>query len=422
MKKDIYTNCVLLSLGCKVFLDDGGEIIAPAGKYSDGFVCYTVNAFGTITELNQCGGTTSTTTTSTSTTSTSTSTTTLSPLAMEYLIVAGGGSGGGSQFWVWPGGGGGGRVITGSMIVNSPLTIGVGEGGQNIFYQNNPNLNPKSTLNLPYPCDVSFFSGSHGSKGFPSYISGSGIYQLADGGGQGGTFNDFNSAQYPIPFYAGIATLGGLHSNGGNGGGAAIVSASSPSTYQIVSGGLSTGGGFNGAWSTGSATLALNNAGGGAGAGANGSGANGGNGLQWLDGNYYAGGGGGLNTYTSSTARGTTGIPGLGGGGGFDTDGAAHTGGGGGGSWSAFYPANGGKGVVKIRYIGTPRATGGTITQSGGYTYHTFTSSLGGGAYIVDAVSGSNGITCGYYGYDKQYFDLTGQWKSAFTASFIPNS
>ena len=74
MKKDIYTNCVLLSVGCKVFLDEGGEVIAPAGKYSDGLVCYTVNAFGTITELNQCGGTTSTTT-STSTTSTSTSTT-----------------------------------------------------------------------------------------------------------------------------------------------------------------------------------------------------------------------------------------------------------------------------------------------------------------------------------------------------------
>jgi hypothetical protein len=31
--------------------------------------------------------------------------------------------------------------------------------------------------------------------------------------------------------------------------------------------------------------------------------------------------------------------------------------------------------VVIIRYAGTPRATGGAITQSGGYTYHKFTSS-----------------------------------------------
>jgi hypothetical protein len=75
MVKNIYTNCVILSLGCKVFLDDGGELIAPAGKYSDGLVCYTVNAFGTVTELNNCGGTTSTTTSTTTTAGTTTTTT-----------------------------------------------------------------------------------------------------------------------------------------------------------------------------------------------------------------------------------------------------------------------------------------------------------------------------------------------------------
>ena len=32
-------------------------------------------------------------------------------------------------------------------------------------------------------------------------------------------------------------------------------------------------------------------------------------------------------------------------------------------------------GIVKIRYVGDTKATGGTITQAGGYTYHTFTSS-----------------------------------------------
>jgi len=31
--------------------------------------------------------------------------------------------------------------------------------------------------------------------------------------------------------------------------------------------------------------------------------------------------------------------------------------------------------VVIVRYIGSPKMTGGTITTSGGYTYHKFTSS-----------------------------------------------
>jgi hypothetical protein len=36
---------------------------------------------------------------------------------------------------------------------------------------------------------------------------------------------------------------------------------------------------------------------------------------------------------------------------------------------------SGGSGVVVIRYFGPQRATGGTVTFNGGYTYHTFTSS-----------------------------------------------
>jgi hypothetical protein len=35
----------------------------------------------------------------------------------------------------------------------------------------------------------------------------------------------------------------------------------------------------------------------------------------------------------------------------------------------------GGSGVVILRYAGTQRGTGGTVTSSGGYTLHTFTSS-----------------------------------------------
>jgi hypothetical protein len=35
----------------------------------------------------------------------------------------------------------------------------------------------------------------------------------------------------------------------------------------------------------------------------------------------------------------------------------------------------GGSGIVVIRYAGAQRGTGGTVTSSGGYTIHTFTSS-----------------------------------------------
>jgi hypothetical protein len=50
-------------------------------------------------------------------------------------------------------------------------------------------------------------------------------------------------------------------------------------------------------------------------------------------------------------------------------------GGGGGASGSGQAGSNGGSGIVIVRYLGPPRATGGTITQSGGYTIHTFTTS-----------------------------------------------
>ena len=81
----------------------------------------------------------------------------------------------------------------------------------------------------------------------------------------------------------------------------------------------------------------------------------------------------------------TFGIPmtGRGGGGGcIPMPGGGKAGGGGGGasfkSGAGGFVAignAGGSGVVIVRYSGTPVATGGTITQSGGYTYHTFTTS-----------------------------------------------
>ena len=380
-----------------------------------------------ITQNIPCAGTTTTTsttsTTSTSTTSTTSTstTTTFGPLSIEYLIVAGGGSGGGKSTEVgtlyddvWPGGGGGGQVISGSITNTSQLIVGVGEGGQNTFYYNNGTL-------LPGHGTGSYYSGSHGSKGFPSYISGSAIYETAIGGGQGGT-TDWYLGGNPIPVQLfSNSTFTGVHCNGGNGGGAALVSGGL-ATYTTFSGGTPAAGGFYGASSTGSIGSPFNygnTAGGGAGASQNAIGGNGGSGSLWLDGARYAGGGAGFIRKVSTTPAPSvyeTGQGGPGGGGGYNTDGTINTGGGGGGSRDADYPANGGKGIVKIRYAGaTVKATGGTITQSGGYTYHTFTSSLSGGVYIVGAVSSSIGITGGTYMYETPF-----SGSSAFSASFVP--
>jgi hypothetical protein len=121
--------------------------------------------------------------------------------------------------------------------------------------------------------------------------------------------------------------------------------------------------------------------------------AKGGDGLTWVDGITRAGGGGGLK-YGSPSQLSYSGPGGAGGGGNGlylqdgvgqpyifipATPGTQNTGGGGGGGYFSADPsttgASGGSGFVKVRYLGTPRGTGGAITQSGGYTYHTFTSS-----------------------------------------------
>jgi hypothetical protein len=106
------------------------------------------------------------------------------------------------------------------------------------------------------------------------------------------------------------------------------------------------------------------------GTGVTGSAGDGGDGIAWLDGNYYGGGGAGIYFQSGSGSNGTGGI---GGGGNPNTSGTSNTGGGGGGSYTS--ASLGGDGVVIVRYPGPiVLATGGTITQSGSFVYHTFTS------------------------------------------------
>ena len=79
----------------------------------------------------------------------------------------------------------------------------------------------------------------------------------------------------------------------------------------------------------------------------------------------YRGGGGGGRIF-----------PGSGGAGGYCSGGSGGgAGGGGGGNGLSGTGGNGGSGIVIISYLGPQRGSGGTVTSSGGYTIHTFTSS-----------------------------------------------
>lgn len=245
------------------------------------------------------------------------------PYTAEYLIVAGGGAGGGGN---GAGGGGAGGYRTGTMTVRAGTSnsIVVGAGGAKGL----DNANDGSSSSIDSTSAVG--GGGGGSGGTASYTAGK------PGGSGGGSTRGFA---------AGSGTSGQGNAGGGSGGAPAY--------------GTGGGGGAGGVGTTGTSS-------------GNG---NGGPGLQWLNGSYYAGGGGG-----GRTDGGLGGITsgGIGGGGGTNTNGTANTGGGGGGGdgySSATNSGSGGSGVVIIRYVGAPRGTGGTITQSGGYTYHTFTSS-----------------------------------------------
>ena len=266
--------------------------------------------------------------------------------SIELLVVAGGGAGG-----RYGGGGAGGLVYYGSETPKTPngpaqqilpgtsFTVIIGASGAGQF-----------------------------SSGAPAGVGGSGTNSqfgaiaTALGGGGGGDSS---------------GNGGGAGVSGGSGGGAGWDSSTNaPGTNgQGSAGGSGTnngtsysGGGGGGAGGTGAnATAAV--------AG------NGGLGLVYsISGTAlaYAGGGGGA-TYNNADTAGTGGnsVGGngckFGSGGPISIAGSAGAtnrgGGGGGGSYS------GGSGIVILRYLGSQRGVGGTVTSVGGYTVHTFTTS-----------------------------------------------
>lgn len=252
----------------------------------------------------------------------------LAPFNIEYLIVGGGGGSRGQS----AGGGGGGGLLSGSatLLRNFTYKVQVGGGGT---YSATPST----------------------SKGSDSYLTGSSLYFIAEGGGFGAALN----------------AIGG---NGGNGGGAGI-NVDNSTYYDGGTGSL----GFNGGAGINTAN---SGSGGGGGAGQAGNSViwgKGGDGLQSaIDGTlkYYAGGGGGERAVTAASVAG-----GLGGGASGSNDNANGTnnlgGGAGGGQSGPVGGANdGGNGIVIIRYQQPQKATGGTVTTDGAFVIHTFTSSL----------------------------------------------
>ena len=267
----------------------------------------------------------------------------------DVLVVAGGGGGGGAEasngYGGGGAGGGAGGYAAGRIFINYtncgyPISIGSGgTGGAN---------NPQATG-----------SGCNGTMGTASCALG----LIAIGGGFGGGDE--------------TQTGGGNGGSGGGNGGDNSGTQGCGTLGQGCAGGYSqsrNGGGGGGASTTGCH-------------GYTGTGA-GGQGRAWYNGTTYAGGGGGgngaaNNTTTSGGAGGggngsaTDGTSGNQVAGGTATAGTANTGGGGGGGAAgrAQGGQNGGSGIVIVRYYGSQKGFGGTITSSGGYTYHSFTSS-----------------------------------------------
>jgi hypothetical protein len=172
-----------------------------------------------------------------------------------------------------------------------------------------------------------FNSGLQGQNGGNSTATILGTTYTAPGGGGGGLGWSVNNIQ-----------RNGL--NGGSGGGAGGGGGPTPTGGNAVTGSPISGFGNNGQ----NGLVTVGGHGGGASPGQQG--------RVWLDGITYCVGGDGFSG-TPATVRG----------------------GGGPGGSSSENSGAGVDGVFKLRYPGTPKATGGTITESDGYTYHTFTSS-----------------------------------------------
>lgn len=347
------------------------------------------------------------------------STQTIATDIIEYVLVGGGGCGGGAggssveQSGAGGGGGGGaGSVITGSIKIqrNQPYQVNIGAGGTFIVDVNN------SLVGLPGN-DTTFVGPLVPLIGMELYPSSSNAtFLIAKGGGNGGNGRTNNPAENGADGGSGGGGAGlGENAIGcqnlslGVGGSPVSASVLSTTSYNLVELTPTLTGKFGNAGtcrvqSAGLAGRNFANGGGGAGVGSNAGvqvGEDGGRGItiDWVTingGSIGGGGAGGFNEdqwfvfnqgrYPSGSHGGGTyvdynvGNPNI-----LSFNAVQFTGAGGAGRTNdsgnpppgpgSRGPGLGASGSMSIRYPGTPQATGGTITQSGGYTIHTFTGS-----------------------------------------------
>jgi hypothetical protein len=267
---------------------------------------------------------------------------------IEYLSIAGGGGGGTGGSQDSGGGGGAGGVVGGTLSGVLPgitLTIIIGAGAAG-FTSGGQNGNPGTATTIT-ATGYSFTTALAGGYGVGESGNRNGGSGWGSGGGAGGWSGTKGTGTAGQGYDGGAVSLAGGGSSGGGGG----------------AGGAGT---HNG----GVGTVSYNDWGQATGKGQN------------VGGTYYfAGGGGGAGDGRNANYGGTGGYGGggAGGWGGAPGNGTANTGGGGGGGTGSSYGPQtsgaGGSGIVIIRYQGSQKGTGGTVTSAGGYTYHTFTGS-----------------------------------------------
>ena len=264
---------------------------------------------------------------------------------IEYLVVGGGGAGGYGNSNEGGGGGGAGGYLTGTLSSTSGITytITVGTGGTGVNNTNSP-----------------------GGNGGSSSIAGQGITTItALGGGGGGGCNSSGAT-------------------GASGGGGSGCGSDRPGASGTAGQGNSGG---KGRW--------INNSpgqgNGGGGGGASSAGARGQDRTQGTLGGGGAGTSSDISGSSVTYAAGGDGGPGGPGRTFAASNETGNTGNGGDGGTNRI-GGNGANGIVIIRYLGNPIATGGIITQSGGYTIHTFTQ-VGNSSIAFQGGSGSSSST-----------------------------
>lgn len=267
---------------------------------------------------------------------------------IHYLIVAGGAGGGGGH----GGGGGAGGYITNSggtvLAVNTGTSYSIVIGAAGIG---------------------GVYSGATATNGSDSTA----FSLTAVGGGRPGAQNVSGGAI--ITGAAGGSGGGGANTTAGNGvGGAGTIGQGYAGGTAVYSQANWASAGGGGAGSVGQDTTSSS------------TGGNGGTGRN-TESTWATATTTGVNGYYASGGAGNKGTAANGGGSGAPSDsggdvagvGTVNTGSGGGGG-RATHGGNGGSGIVIIRYAGSQIGTGGTVVTTGGYTYHTFTSS---GTYIA---------------------------------------